>query len=75
MSTVADMADASDPLTDDQKRREELLRAGGSTEADAAPRIETSERDGVTRIDIADTAAVRPGPGPGMPEADGGDLR
>ena len=65
------MADSSGPLTDDEARREELLRAGGSTEADAAPRIETSEHNGVTRIDIADTAAVRPGPGPGTPEADG----
>ncbi|GLJ80897.1 MULTISPECIES: multidrug transporter [Microbacterium] len=65
------MSDSSDLSTDEGKRREELLRAGGSTEADAAPRIETSEHDGVTRIDIADTAAVRPGPGPGTPEADG----
>ncbi len=66
------MADASDATTDDD-RREELLRAGGSTEADAAPRITTSEHDGNVRIDIADTAAVRPGPGPGTPEADGDD--
>jgi len=65
------MSDSSEPLTDENDRREELLRAGGSTEADAAPRIETSEHDGVTRIDIAETAAVRPGPGPGTPEADG----
>ncbi|MCZ4067523.1 multidrug transporter [Microbacterium sp. H37-C3] len=65
------MSDASEPLTDEDARREELLRAGGSTEADAAPRIETSEHDGVTRIDIADSAAVRPGPGPGTPDADG----
>ncbi len=67
------MSDASESLTDEDARREELLRAGGSTEADAAPRIETSEHDGVTRIDIADTATVRPGPGPGTPEADGDD--
>ncbi|QCR39542.1 multidrug transporter [Microbacterium sp. SGAir0570] len=67
------MSDASESLTDEDARRAELLRAGGSTEADAAPRIETSEHDGVTRIDIADTAAVRPGPGPGTPEADGDD--
>lgn len=67
------MSDASESLTDEDARREELLRAGGATEADAAPRIETSEHDGVTRIDIADTAAVRPGPGPGTPEADGDD--
>ncbi len=31
--------------------------------ADAAPRITLSEgSDGATRIDVADTAAVRPGP-------------
>ncbi|MGA7146927.1 MAG: multidrug transporter [Microbacterium sp.] len=53
-------------MTDEAKRRDQLLRAEGSTEADAAPRITTSEADGVTRIDIADTAAVRPGPGPGV---------
>ncbi|MFI8631648.1 hypothetical protein ACIGEP_03500 [Microbacterium sp. NPDC077663] len=29
-----------------------------------------SEHDGVTRIDIADDAVARPGPGPGQPEAD-----
>ena len=49
-------------LVDPDARREELLRAGGSVPADAAPRITLSEgRDGATRIDVADTAAVRPG--------------
>jgi len=52
-------------MTRDQKRRDQLLRAEQSTEADAAPRIEVSEHDGNVRIDVADTAAVRPGPGPG----------
>ncbi len=60
-----------EPMSADAQRREELLRAGGSTEADAAPRIRTSDHDGRTRIDIADTAAVRPGPGPGSAELDG----
>ncbi|MCK6081074.1 hypothetical protein KZX37_10400 [Microbacterium sp. EYE_5] len=32
--------------------------------------IEVSEREGVTRVDIADDAVARPGPGPGQPEAD-----
>ncbi|MFD5224473.1 multidrug transporter [Microbacterium sp. NPDC058342] len=50
----------------EQKRRDQLLRAEESTEADAAPRIEVSEHDGNVRIDVADTAAVRPGPGPGV---------
>ncbi len=58
-------------MTDEQKRRDQLLRAEHSTEADAAPRIEVSEHDGNVRIDIADTAAVRPGPGPGVEGADG----
>jgi hypothetical protein len=54
-------------MTDEDKRRDQLLRAEGSTEEDAAPRITVSEEgDGITRIDIADTAAVRPGPGPGV---------
>lgn len=52
-------------IVDPEARREELLRAGGSAPADAAPRITLSEgRDGATRIDVADTAAVRPGPPP-----------
>ena len=50
-------------LVDPEARREELLRAGGSVPADAAPRITLTEgTDGATRVDIADTAAVRPGP-------------
>lgn len=52
-------------MTPEEKRRDQLLRAEHSTEADAAPRIDVSEHDGRTRIDIADSAAVRPGPGPG----------
>ena len=49
-------------LVDEDERREQLLRASESTPADAAPRIELSEgTDGATRIDIAETAAVRPG--------------
>lgn len=57
-------------MTDEDKRRDQLLRAEGSTEADAAPRITVSDGDEVTRIDIADTAAVRPGPGPGVETID-----
>lgn len=49
-------------MTDEQKRHDELTRAPKSDESDAAPRITTTEKaDGVTRIDIAETAAVRPG--------------
>jgi hypothetical protein len=52
-------------LADPKARRDVLLRASGSTEADAAPRITLSEgTGGATRIDIADTAVVRPGEPP-----------
>ncbi|HCJ47980.1 MAG TPA: hypothetical protein DHW40_01370 [Microbacterium sp.] len=36
----------------------------------AESHIEVSEHDGRTRVDIADDAEMRPGPGPGQPEAD-----
>ncbi len=49
-------------MDDDEKRHDQLRRASGSTNADEAPRITVTEKeDGVTRIDVADTAAVRPG--------------
>jgi hypothetical protein len=64
--------DRTDDMTPEEKRRDQLLRAEGSTEEDAAPRIEVSDHDGVTRIDIADDAVVRPGPGPGVAPEGGG---
>jgi len=51
----------TEDMTDDEKRYDELTRAPKSSPEDAAPRIVTSEHDGVTRIDVADTAVVRPG--------------
>lgn len=49
-------------MTDDEKRHDQLTRAPKSDESDAAPRITTEDRgDGITRIDVADTAKVRPG--------------
>ena len=51
----------STDMTDDEKRRDQLLAAPGATEEDAAPRIDVQHRDGVTRIDIRDDAVVRPG--------------
>jgi len=54
-------SDSVDQMTDEEKRRDQLLRAEGSVEEDAAPRIQVTEHDGVTRIDIAPDAAVRPG--------------
>ena len=55
-------ADDTTGMTDDEKRRDQLLRLSGSTEEDAAPRITTTElQGGATRIDVAETAVVRPG--------------
>ncbi|CAN5207179.1 hypothetical protein BH09ACT5_BH09ACT5_09490 [soil metagenome] len=49
-------------MSDDEKRHDQLTRAPKSSEEDAAPRITTTElADGVTRIDVAETAVVRPG--------------
>ena len=48
-------------LTDEDDRREALLAAPKAEPEDAAPRIEVSEHDGHTRIDIRDDAVVRPG--------------
>lgn len=54
---------------DPEQRREQLTTAPKADEADAAPRIEVSDRgDGVKRIDIAETAVVRPGK-PDAPDA------
>jgi hypothetical protein len=47
---------------DPDARREEMLRAPKASPEDAEPRIELSEgTDGATRIDVAETAVVRPG--------------
>jgi len=48
-------------MTPEEKRRDQLLAAPGAVESDADPRIEVTEHDGNTRIDIAPDAAVRPG--------------
>lgn len=63
------MTESHEP-THDEKRHEQLTRAEHSTEADAAPRVEVSHpEEGVTRIDVSDDAAVRPGERD--PETDG----
>ena len=52
----------SEHLTDDDERHDQLTTAPKASEEDAAPRITVTEQpDGVTRIDIAETAVVRPG--------------
>ncbi len=48
-------------MSDDEKRRDQLLAAPNATEEDAAPRIDVTRREGVTRIDVRDDAVVRPG--------------
>ena len=49
-------------MTDDEKRTDQLTRAPKSDPEDAAPRITTQKlASGATRIDVADTAVVRPG--------------
>ena len=58
------MGELTDQMSDDEKRHDELTTAPKASESDAAPRIEVSEHDGHKRIDIADTAAVRPGADP-----------
>lgn len=52
--------DASEDMTDDEKRHDQLTAAPNATEEDAKPRIVVSEHDGNTRIDIAEDAPVRP---------------
>ena len=52
-----------------EKRHEQLTTAPKAVESDAAPRVDVTEQDGgVTRIDVAETAVVRPG----NPEKQGG---
>ncbi len=56
------MGDEPQQLTDPEEREEQLTRAPKSDPEDAAPRVTLSEgTGGATRIDVADTAAVRPG--------------
>lgn len=68
MSTPENSAheNSADEMTSAEKRHDQLTAAPDATEADTAPRIEVSEHDGNTRIDIAPDAPVRPGPGPGV---------
>lgn len=51
----------SGEMTNEEKRHDQLTSAPGATEEDAAPRIDVTHHDAVTRIDIRDDAAVRPG--------------
>ena len=49
-------------MTDDEKRHDQLTRAPKSDPEDDDPRITVTELPGgAKRIDVADTAVVRPG--------------
>ncbi|MBT2502062.1 hypothetical protein [Curtobacterium sp. ISL-83] len=49
-------------MTFEERRQDTLRRMSGSDAHDADPRVEVStEPNGNVRIDVADTAAVRPG--------------
>ena len=64
MNNAANARDDStlaDRMTDDEKRTDQLTRAPKSDPEDVAPRITTTQLGGVTRIDVADSAVVRPG--------------
>jgi hypothetical protein len=61
-------------MSDHDDRHDQLTSAPQATDDDAAPRIDVTTHDGVTRIDVRDDAAVRPGPGPGDPAAETGDA-
>ena len=61
MDDAKDGLEGRDEMTSEEKRRDQLLSAPGAVEDDAAPRIEVSEHNGITRIDIAPDAKVRPG--------------
>ncbi|WP_259346006.1 hypothetical protein [Curtobacterium sp. ME26] len=46
----------------EERRQDTFRRMSGSDEHDADPRVEVSRaEDGDVRIDVADTAAIRPG--------------
>ncbi|WP_420363182.1 multidrug transporter [Curtobacterium aetherium] len=49
-------------MTFEERRHDTFRRMSGSDEHDEAPRVEVEETaSGDVRIDVADTAAVRPG--------------
>jgi hypothetical protein len=54
--------DPAEDMTADEKRTDQYTRAPKSDPEDVLPRITTEKVDeNITRIDVADTAVVRPG--------------
>jgi hypothetical protein len=69
MSMDAEQTTDDSGMTDEEKRHDQLTSAPNAVESDADPRIDVTHRPGVTRIDIRDDAAVRPGDPTKDPEA------
>ena len=68
--TDHDHLDDGVDMSFEERRQDTLRRMSGSDAHDAAPRVEVSRaEDGDVRIDVADSAAVRPG------DPDGTDPR
>lgn len=59
---------SAEEMSKEEKRRDQLLSAPDAVPSDADPRIVVTTHDGRARVDIADDAAVRPGPA--EPQAD-----
>ncbi|MGN6407609.1 MAG: hypothetical protein ACTHMH_04630 [Curtobacterium sp.] len=70
--TDRDHLDDGVDMSFEERRQDTLRRMSGSDEHDADPRVEVSRaEDGDVRIDVADSAAVRPGdPGATDPRRD-----
>ncbi|MFC6325177.1 hypothetical protein ACFQZV_03755 [Microbacterium koreense] len=64
--------DSVEAMSEREKRRDQLLSAPDAVESDADPRVDVTEHDGVTRIDIRPDARVRPGDPTSAREGAGG---
>lgn len=62
--------DDSKASTDPEDRSPDLEQPEDRGAPSAESHYLVSEHDGVTRVDIADDATFRPGPGQGQPEAE-----
>lgn len=62
--------DDSDAQTNPEDLSPDLERPEDRGAPSAESHYLVTEHDGVTRVDIADEATFRPGPGQGQPEAD-----
>jgi hypothetical protein len=65
-----DHDDLPDATTDDADGTAHLDGPEDRGAPSAEAHYVVTEHDGTTRVDIADDAVFRPGPGPGQPEAE-----